>query len=344
MNGVPAEVSFVATRHWRVLLGLYAGALATGTHWPKLNLGDPARPPDKLMHFAAFGALAALLWQARTVRSPWTLLALGVAWCAVDELTQAIPGLGRAVSIHDFVASALGVLVATGVVVATRPLGGERSRARRERFDRTLDSLLARPAPWMAIASAAALGALVAIPLAVLLDARLETRGAGVGPFAASLLGAGFGVAIAAPAAALAGIRHEDRRLVAAGAFPAPMPTLSSAAIVANAWRPAVLGLVAIVLLMTLWGGLLALRVHSPAAARLDAWLAGLPRGMTTVIDATVLGLVGSMAIGRTRAGVARWIDAGGSRCIACGHPFGPQGAARCPECGVDAEVPSRPA
>jgi len=165
-----------------------------------------------------------------------------------------------------------------------------------------------------------------------------------LGPAAAQRASGGTTVAGTLVAAALAGIRHEDRRLVAAGAFPAAMPTLSSAAIVANAWRPAVLGLVAIVLLTTLWAGLLALRVHSPAAARLDAWLAGLPRGMTTVIDATALGLVASAAIGRARAGVARWIDAGAARCIACGHPFGPQGAARCPECGVDAEVPSRPA
>ena len=77
------------------------------------------------------------------------------------------------------------------------------------------------------------LGALVTVPLAVLLDARLDVRGAGVGPFAASLLGAGFGVAVAAPAAVLAGVRHEDRRLVAAGAFPSPTPTIASSAIVA---------------------------------------------------------------------------------------------------------------
>lgn len=331
-------------RHWRIVFGLYAGALATGTHWPRLNLGDPERQPDKVMHFTAFGVLAALLWQARLARSPWSLLAIGVAWCAVDELTQGFPGLGRFVSGYDFVASALGVVVASATVAATLPLGGERSLARRERFDRTLDSLLARPGPWMAIASAAALGALVAVPLAVLLDARLDTRGAGVGPFAASVLGAGFGVAVAAPSAALAGIRHEDRRLVAAGAFPTPMPTISSAAIVANAWKPVVLAFASVIALGFLWGGLLALRVHSPAAARLDAWFAGLPKGMTTVLDATVLGLAASVAIRTTRRGLARWIDAGGSRCVSCGHAFGPHGASRCPECGVATEVPSRPA
>lgn len=344
MGGVPAEVSLRATRHWRVLLGVYAGALATGTHWPRLDLGDPERQPDKIMHFVAFGVLAALLWQARIVATPWRLLALGVVWCAIDETTQGIPGLGRSVSIHDFVASALGVVVATAVVAATLPLGGEPSRARRLRFDLTLDSLLARPGPWMAIASAAALGALVAMPLAVLLDARLDVRGAGVGPFAASLLGAGFGVAVAAPAAVLAGIRHEDRRLVAAGAFPSPTPTIASSAIVASAWRPALLGFVVIVLLFLLWGGLLSLRVHSTAVARIDAFLAGLPKGMVTVIDAGVLGIAASIATWRTRVRLARWVDAGGSRCIACGHPFGPHGATRCPECGVAAEVPSRPA
>jgi hypothetical protein len=344
VGGIPAEITVLATRSWRVLLGLYAGALATGTHWPRLNLGDPERPPDKMMHFAAFGILAGLLWQARMVRSPGRLLAVGMVWCLVDECTQGIPGLGRSVSLYDFVASSLGVAVATALVLATRPVGGELARARRERFDRTLDSLLARPGPWTAIASAAALGALVVVPLAVLLDARLEVRGAGVGPFAAAMLGAGFGVAIAAPAAALAGIRHEDRRLVAAGVFPSAMPTISSMAIVAHAWKPTLLAIAAMVGLGLAWGGLLALRVHSPAAAQFDAWLAGLPKGMTTVFDATVLGLAGSFAIGFARRGIARWIDAGGSRCVACGHQFGPQGASRCPECGVAVEVPSRPA
>lgn len=344
MPVIPAEVSLRATRHWRVLLGMYAGALSTGTHWPRLNLGDPARQPDKILHFAAFGVLTALLWQARLARTPWRLLAVGVVWCAIDEVTQGIPGLGRVVSRYDLIASVLGVAVATAMVAATRPLGGERSRARRERFDRTLDSLLARPGPWMAIASAAALGALVAVPLAVLLDARLESRGAGFGPFASALLGAGFGVAVAAPAAALAGIRHEDRRLVAAGFFPVSMPTISSAAIVASAWKPTLVAFATVVALGFLWGGLLALRVHSPTAARLDAWLAGLPKGMTTVLDATVLGLAIAVAVGFARRGVARWIDAGDSRCVTCGHDFGPQGAARCPECGVAIEVPSRPA
>ena len=122
------------------------------------------------------------------------------------------------------------------------------------------------------------------------------------------------------------------------------MPTLSSSAIVASAWKPTLLAFVTVVALGFLWGGLLALRVHSPTAARLDAWLAGLPRGMTTVLDATVLGLAGAVAIRFARRGVARWIDAGDSRCVACGYAFGPHGATRCPECGVATEVPSRPA
>lgn len=344
MGGVPPEVSLHATRHWRVLFGLYAGALTAGTHWPRLSLGDAARPPDKMLHFAAFGVLAGLLWQARLVRSPWMLLVTGTIWCTIDELTQALPGVGRSVSLYDVIASSLGILVATGVVIATRPTGGRRSRDRRERFDRTLDSLLARPGPWLAIASAASLGALVAVPLAVLLDSRLETRGAGFGSVAASLLGAGFGAGVAAPAAALAGLRHEDRRLVAAGVFSAPMPMISSAAIVANAWKPTLLAFATVVGLGFLWAGLLALRAHSLLAANLDAWLAGLPKGMTTVLDATALGLAGAVAISLARRGIARWIDAGDARCVACGHAFGPQGASRCPECGVATEVPSRPA
>jgi len=333
------EVSRRATFHWRVLLGLYAGALSAGTHWPRLQLGDPERPPDKALHFVAFAVLTPLLWQARIVRSPWALLALGIAWCAVDELTQGLPGVGRVVSFADFVASSFGVLVATAFVAATRPCGGPLARRRRARFDFALDALLARPGPWIAVASAAALGVLVVMPLAVLVDARFEARGAGVGPFAASLFGAGLGVAIAAPAALLAGLRHEDRRLVAAGVYDAPLPTLSSAALVGAAWGPALAAILAFAALFGAIAAFLSLRMYLPAAARLHEWSQSWPKGMDTAIDATLVGLVVAAAVFRTRRNLAVRIDAGDRRCIACDHAFGPGGATRCPECGA-ATVP----
>jgi len=106
-------------RAWRVLFIVVALALAVGTHWPRLEIdlgGAPA--PDKLLHAGAFGLVTLLLWMTGWIRRPRTLLLVGLAWAALDEITQGVPGLSRTVSIHDALASAVGVTLATAIVWA----------------------------------------------------------------------------------------------------------------------------------------------------------------------------------------------------------------------------------
>ena len=57
-------------------------------------------------------------------------VAVALAWPVVDEVTQAIPVLGRTTSGLDILASELGVVTALAWIVALRPVGGTASRGR----------------------------------------------------------------------------------------------------------------------------------------------------------------------------------------------------------------------
>jgi hypothetical protein len=94
----------------------YALLLFTLTHWPRLRIDVGSIPrPDVALHV---GALAA--WTLLLQRSAWfgpvgsarnlclsTLAA--AAYAALDEWSQAIPGLGRTPAWDDLAANLLGV-------------------------------------------------------------------------------------------------------------------------------------------------------------------------------------------------------------------------------------------
>lgn len=350
-----------ATGLRRAVFGIYAGALAAGTHWPRLELGDPARPPDKTLHFIAFAGLAVMLWEARLVRRHATLLAVGIAWIWLDEWTQRIPGLGRVFSHEDIAAGVLGFLSATAVLWALRPIGGAAARLRRARFDALLDSLLARPVAWGVLASSGALGATIGVPSAILLDRLLGGDNA---PFQTALVGGVLGAAAVGGAMLVAGLRFEDERMRRDGRClrcgerrprdGAACPTCAQPALpgqwlvwpipgwgdVRRAFLVPLAGAFATLLcLSTLWLGLLAARRDVPIAARLDDLLRSLSPGMTSVIDATLLAIVLAVAIDRARHRLARRIGRGDARCVGCGQdlratPVADGGVGRCGECG----------
>ncbi len=121
----PSEIVF-RPKLWRWSLAAYALTLAVATHWPKLRIGGPIARPDLYIHLGAFAVLGAVLTMAglfgaigsrRNLIFSWCT---GVAYAAVDELTQAIPGLGRTAGLDDFGADAAGVTlgVAAAAVVA----------------------------------------------------------------------------------------------------------------------------------------------------------------------------------------------------------------------------------
>jgi VanZ family protein len=105
-----------------VLLVGYWAALVVGTHWPRpphlMGLGAS----DKTLHLAAYFGLALLvcfnwaLWRSATRRHVIAIVALLIAFGAVDEVTQ-IP-FGREAQFLDWVADFIGVLGGVAVFAA----------------------------------------------------------------------------------------------------------------------------------------------------------------------------------------------------------------------------------
>ena len=101
----------------------YTGVLVFLTHYPKPQelLGDDL-PPDKLLHFLAYGVLGFLVTAAVVTRGRWSwrtagLTALALAgFAAIDELTQ--PLFGRSAEPLDYAWDLAG-LAAGIVAVAT---------------------------------------------------------------------------------------------------------------------------------------------------------------------------------------------------------------------------------
>jgi VanZ family protein len=107
-------------RTWRLALASYWLSLFVATHLPNNVPILPSGRSDKLMHFAAYAILAALLattWQLAaghlTVRHLVVLWIAVVLYGAVDEWTQ-IP-VGRDCNLWDWIADALGALTALAV-------------------------------------------------------------------------------------------------------------------------------------------------------------------------------------------------------------------------------------
>ena len=318
----------------RVVFIVYAAGLASGTHWPRLQIGDPMHPPDKLLHFICFGGLAFFLYQARYFRRYWVLLLVGIAWTIVDELTQQLPGLGRSFSIEDIVASSFGVLVATSICWSLQPCGGAGARLRRERFDECMDAVLARPVAWLAIATSAAFGAAVGVPLAVVVDGFTEAPT----PFQAAVVGGLLGGTALGGAMLLVGMRREEASRFANGRW-IELPTLVWRDVIKACALPIAGGVAMLIALFVAGALLLILRRDVALASDLLRWLDSLSKGMPTMLDATATGLVVSVVVDRCRVRLARRLDEADRRCLACGQDLratpAPSGTGRCGECGA---------
>ena len=102
----------------RTAFVVYALILVTATHWPQLRIEGPVPRPDLYRHVAAFGLWTCLLI-ATELLGPWRskpaiarCVAVALVYAAIDEGTQAIPALGRTVALDDYLANALGVVLA----------------------------------------------------------------------------------------------------------------------------------------------------------------------------------------------------------------------------------------
>ncbi len=103
-------------RYSGAVLAIYWVALFIGTHIPQLPNVAPDVPYfDKVLHFSAYAGLAFLLAAAFTMRLSmsarrYVAIFVGLSlYGALDELIQAIPGLGRQADVMDWLADLSGV-------------------------------------------------------------------------------------------------------------------------------------------------------------------------------------------------------------------------------------------
>lgn len=328
-----------ATALRRVAFIVVAAGVASGTHWPNLRMGDPTHPADKLLHFVSFAVLGFFLHEARFFREhqSWRYLALfaiGIAWTSIDEISQQLPGLGRSFSLEDIVASSAGFIIATSLCWATRPRGSAGARLRRERLDLCVDAVLARPMGWMTVATSAALGAAVAVPLAVIINGYSDTPT----PFQAAIVGGLLGAAAVGGAAMLTCIRREEAARYASGEW-IELPSLSWPDVVRACALPILGGVAMLVAAFVAWALLLVLQRDVTLASNIFRWMESLSKGMESVIDATVVGLIVAVVLDRCRARATRRVDAADCHCLACGQDLratpAPAGSGRCGECGA---------
>lgn len=136
---MPAAVPFAVRRlFWpfAALTACYSLVLVWATHYPKPEdfLG-PNPPPDKALHFMAYGVLGFLMAATLAASRRWSLqnavvLAITVALAAVvDESTQ--PLFGRAAEVLDWVFDVVGIVAGVALVaIACRLLGGSSEKDR----------------------------------------------------------------------------------------------------------------------------------------------------------------------------------------------------------------------
>jgi VanZ family protein len=98
------------------LLGVYWLCIFTATHSPQATLPQ-THLGDKAEHFIAYGLLALLMTAWLRYTRPqlrgatWIVLAVCVAYAAIDETTQ--PIVNRFADMRDFLADAIGASVGT---------------------------------------------------------------------------------------------------------------------------------------------------------------------------------------------------------------------------------------
>lgn len=123
-----AELLTLRSRVAQVLVAgslAYTAVLVFLTHYPKPQelLGEDL-PPDKMLHFLAYGVLGFLVTAAVVTRRRWswrTAAITGVAlagFAALDELTQ--PWFGRNAEPLDWVWDLIGILAGVAAVAAVR--------------------------------------------------------------------------------------------------------------------------------------------------------------------------------------------------------------------------------
>ena len=155
-------------RIWRIIAVFVFSVALIATHWPNLVLG-PAAPSDKILHAVTFGVMTFLLWRTRWIGSIWILVLTMLAYSAIDERTQSLPWIQRHTSFEDWYADVIGILVACLLIWSQSTAKGKSplSQMRAALTDAAEREMFCRSFTWIAMATSAALGVLVGVPLTV---------------------------------------------------------------------------------------------------------------------------------------------------------------------------------
>ena len=352
----------IAARNMRfVFLAALACAFVV-THIPRLAVGTSDSPIDKLIHASTYGVLAALLLLARWWRPVWPALAALAAWAALDEVTQAIPGLGRSADVEDWLADVTGMVIAAAFFVAAAPVGTGAARLLCQRRRIAGDTLLCKVTAWFHLATVGVLGFAAGAPLGVLLDSFFVRKGPQ--PWQYGLIGGVLGAGIGMHALWEFGVRSRLRRLgetrpcIACGSAMepqaqscpvcsraraqtdwAPVAPLQGSEELVACLMPILLSLAGIVVVSASAIVLITvLRLRSEWVMRGDTWYRMLPPDARVLGDIALVALFGAWGLYRCRVRIARKVDRCGERCLGCGydlHATAPEvHAGTCHECG----------
>ena len=358
-------------RPWRIAFVLYATALTVATHWPRLELTGPggSEAPDKLLHLFAFGGLAFLLIQTRWLSRVWVAGIVAAIWTLLDEITQALPVLGRQASLIDILAGELGVVLVIVWMSALGPIGTVANRTRVAQQHFFLAELFRRPRTWIVVLSVTLIGALVMGGSIALAMEFVFTRYGGehlTKVLVASVVGAfaGTHVSMAGLLTRHAGLRVKQRPCFACGSSCDDVSfddvgrgrcSSCNASVQLGQWAepmqlPLTAALRGIVPAVALAGGFLVagtasllivlrLSMNLAWAKSLVRMWNDLPVDMQTAVDFTAIALILACAVRVYRWRQAKLYDRQHERCRACEHDLQgtpiAQGLGRCPECGT---------
>lgn len=312
---------------------VYAIALTTGTHWPSLRFGPEVPASDKVFHLVGFGLLAWLIWRTGWFRSRVVALLVALVWSALDELSQALPFLGRHPGGLDMTANALGVLVAGAAMWACAPCGG---RANRERI--AIDAA----AFERAFAGAAMLPFAGLFALAIIHFVTMRSIDVDSAVARRLIIGGLAAIGVIGLIAAFLRFNTVRARMLrdepdrwGRVAPPARRTVLSIASVPVIAGFLALGGLFALIHLAT-W--VYVELADQTSIARAGTFVARLPPELTGVVDLSVVLILASVLVGTFRRRLARFHDRG-EICRRCGHDLrgtpAPDGVGRCNECGA---------
>jgi VanZ family protein len=327
------ETSARASRNMRVLFWISTCALLAASHYPKLGIGTPGDSPDKLIHFFGYGGWAVLLWASGYVRNLLLVVSLTVLFGLFDEVTQAIPVLGRSADIWDLVADSIGGIVAVVWIHALGPTGVHNTMVRRgEQFNAmAILRLLESPMNIGNIAVAAVFGALLGgVILAIAL-----TINPFIGPSTSVVLGAAAGGLAGLTAGMEAGRRRMLSRIMASQEHVISLPGAKKQQIF-------LLTMLSIAVVMVVLTVLYIVAIALSPSVSVLGWITrrheALGFNLALMFDIALVGGVAGFVVRRARVRLAKLVALGGEHCVSCRQDLqgvpDEAGIGRCPECG----------